>query len=251
MNKEMLLKVKKYLENEGIINITNEVTEMDLRKKGKVYSREEHLRGIIYSLMSAQTVWVNIERNKPNIDKIFYEYDFDKILDTEYEYFVQKLGEIRCRSRLTNAQMKALHENISTLKRIEKDFGSIDAFVTMEPTEKVIELLTSSSSKYKIKQMGEALAREYLRNVGVDSCKPDVHIKRLLGKERLGSSYNINATNNEVIIVMKKLSEETGLWMAQIDYILWAYCATDMGEICTANPKCSCCVLKDKCNYCK
>lgn len=251
MNKEMVFAVKDYLEKRGIIQITGETTPMDLRKNGKIFTKEEHLKGLIYSLMSAQTVWANIERNKKNIDKIFFDYDFEKILEKDYTYFVERLGEIRCRSRLTNAQMKVLHENIRTLSQIEADFGSIDAFVTGRSTEKVVEMLTSVGSKYKIKQMGEALAREYLRNVGVDSAKPDVHMKRILGSERLGVSCKPEATNEEVIEEMQKLSNETGLWMSQIDYIFWAYCATDMGEICTATPKCQNCVLRNQCNYCR
>lgn len=251
MNKETVIKVKEYLEKRNIVNITGEITPMDLRKNGKSFTTEEHLQGMIYSLMSAQTVWANIERNKPNIDRIFFNYNLEEILKHDYTYFVDRLGDIRCRSRLTNNQMKALHENINTIRRIIADYGSMDAFVTMKPTQKVVDLLSAPGSKYKIRQMGEALAREYLRNVGVDSPKPDVHMKRILGRDRLGVSKYEEATNEEVVETMRKLSEETGLWMSQIDYLFWAYCATDMGEICTATPNCAKCVLRDECNHCK
>ncbi len=96
--------------------------------------------------------------------------------------------------------------------------------------------------------MGEALIWEYLRNVGVDGAKPDVHMKRILGHNRLGFSRYEEATNEEVINAMKQLSDETGLWMAQLDYMFWCFCATGKGEICTANPSCNRCVLRDECN---
>ncbi len=247
MNKNTVIKVKNYLEDKGIIKISGEITPMDLRKKGKNFSLEEHIQGMIYSLMSAQTVWANIERNKPNIDRIFFNYDPEKILERDYTYFIDALGIIRCRSRLTNRQMKVLHENIRTMMRIEEEYGSMDAFVTSDNVEKIVEKLSKAESEYKIKMMGEALAREYLRNVGVDSGKPDVHMKRIMGSERLGVSRYPEATNDEVVEKLQKLSIETGLWMSQIDYIFWAYCATDMGEICTANPRCGKCVIRDEC----
>lgn len=250
MDKKIVYDVKEYLEKRGIIKITGETTPMDLRKNGKEFSFEEHLQGMIYSLMSAQAVWSNIERNKPNIDKIFFNYDINEIKKKDYTYFVEKLGRIKCRSRLTNNQMKALHKNIETLEKIVSEYGSIDAFVTSAPTSKVVDMLSNSNSKYKIKQMGEALAREYLRNVGIDSAKPDVHMKRILGSERLAVSKYPEATNEEVISIMEELSNETGLWMSQIDYIFWAYCATDMGEICTANPRCGKCVIRNSCKKC-
>lgn len=247
MDKNTVRKVQNYLEEKRIINISGEITPMDERKKGKRFTLEEHIRGMIYSLMSAQTVWANIERNKPNIDNIFFQYDPNQILKKDYQYFVDQLGKIRCRSRLTNNQMKVLHENIRTMLQIEKNYGTMDSFVTSSDVEIIVMLLTCSNSKYKLKQMGEALAREYLRNVGIDSGKPDVHMKRIMGSERLGVSKLPEATNEEVISKLEELSKETGLWMSQIDYIFWAYCATDMGEICTANPRCEKCVIRNEC----
>ncbi len=247
MNEITVKKVQDYLENKGIIKVSGEITPMDLRRDGKHFTLQEHLQGMIYSLMSAQTVWANIEKNKPNIDRIFFGYNPEKILEKEYTYFVDALGVIRCRSRLTNGQMKALHDNVRTMQRIEVDYGSVDAFVTSDKVEKIVEMLSKAGSKYKIKMMGEALAREYLRNVGVDSGKPDVHMKRIMGSDRLGVSDLHEATNEEVVEKLQELSDKTGLWMSQIDYIFWAYCATDMGEICTANPRCEKCVIRDEC----
>lgn len=247
MNEITVKKVQDYLESRNIVKVSGEVTPMDLRKNGKKFTLQDHLQGMIYSLMSAQTVWANIERNKTNIDRIFFNYNPEKILEKDYTYFVNALGVIRCRSRLTNGQMKALHENVMTMQRIEKDYGSVDAFVTSDKVERIVEMLTKAGSKYKIKMMGEALAREYLRNVGVDSGKPDVHMKRIMGSERLGVSHFPEATNEEVVAKLQELSDKTGLWMSQIDYLFWAYCATDKGEICTANPRCNMCVIRDEC----
>jgi len=248
MDKNTFLKVKSYLSDQGIADIDGETSLMDLRASGVVFTIEDHIKGMIYSLLSAQTVWDNIEKHKPQIDDLFFHYDPAIILEHDYTYFVDGLAKIRCRSRLTNKQMKVLHDNIRTMQRIEEEHGSIDSFVTSMDQLTLVNMLSFSGSKYKLKQMGDALVWEYLRNIGVDGAKPDVHMKRILGSNRLGVSRLPEATNDEVIATIQKLSEETGFWMAQIDYLFWCYCATGKGEICTANPNCHSCVISDECN---
>ena len=248
MEKNIFFNIKDYLKKKRIADIDGEKSKMTLRAEGKRFSTAEHLQGMIYSLLSAQTVWANIERNFARIDKLFFGYDTEEIKKYDYEYFVSGLKKLGCGSRLTNAQMKALHENIATIERIIKEFGSMDAFLTSRPQREIVRLLSDAGSKYKIKQMGPALAWEYLRNVGVDGAKPDVHMKRILGNERLGISKKSEASDDEVLDAIEDLSKQTGFWMAEIDYLFWAYCATGKGEICTANPRCSKCVIRE---YCK
>ncbi len=248
MNTEVLFQIKKYLKDNGIADIDGEKSKMQLRAEGKAFSTEEHMKGIIYSLLSAQTVWANIERNFTGIDKLFFNYDINEIKKHDYLYFVNGLRNLGCGSRLTNAQMKALPDIIATIKMIINEYGSVDAFVTSKPQREIVKLLSSTGSKYKIKQFGEALTWEYLRNVGVDGAKPDVHMKRILGSERLGISNKQDASNDEVLDTMEELSRKSGLWMAEIDYLFWAYCATGKGEICTASPECDRCVIRQFCN---
>lgn len=249
MNKNTVLKIKNYLKENGIADIDGEVTKMQLRAEGKVYTINEHIQGMIYSLLSAQTKWANIERNMPSIDRLFFHYEPEEILSKDYQYFVNGLAELRCRSRLTNAQMKHLHENIRLMLDISNKFGSMDRFLTSRPTYQIVQMLSDGSSKYKLKQMGPALVWEYLRNVGIDGAKPDVHMKRIMGSSRLGVSDREEASDEEVLSEVKKLSDETGLWMAQIDYLIWCYCASEKGEICTAEPHCNKCVIRDECKY--
>lgn len=251
MNAYILFKVKDYLKVNGIADIDGETTKMDLRAQGKEFTLAEHLQGMIYSLLSAQTVWANIEKNFKNIDELFFGYDVNEIKSHDYQYFVNGLRQLGCGSRLTNAQMKALPENIAMIERIISEYGSMDNFVTSRPQREIVKLMSTSGSKYKIKQFGSALTWEYLRNVGVDGAKPDVHMKRILGSGRLGISKNETATDDEVLDAIEELSKKTGLWMAQIDYLFWAYCATDKGEICTAHPDCSDCVIREYCNKAK
>ena len=144
-------------------------------------------------------------------------------------------------------QMKYLPDNIAILRSLEKEYGSLDAFVISAPAYEIVKTLTDYKSKYKLRNMGEALCWEYLRNVGIDGAKPDVHLRRFLGSERMGKGNHMIATVPEVIDIVRRLSKESGLSMAAIDNIIWSFCSEQYGEICGAAPKCRECPVKNHC----
>lgn len=47
-----------------------------------------------------------------------------------------------------------------------------------------------SSGKYKLKFIGYALAWKFISNVGIDGAKPDLNMRRILGRDRLGYAVN-------------------------------------------------------------
>ena len=87
------------------------------------------------------------------------------------------------------------------------------------------------------------------KNVGIIGIKPDVHLLRICGPERLGIFKSQNL--NEVIKSFEELSKETKLSMTYLDNLFWIFGAKDYGEICSSTPKCfECdCELKESCNY--
>lgn len=251
MDKNTVYKVQKYLKDNGIADIETGKSKMTLRAEGKCFTLNEHVEGMILSLLSPQTVWADVERNLDRIKKLFFDYVPAEIVKYDAEYYTQGLGEMRLRSRFTAKQMTAVNHNIQVLELIEKDWGSVDAFVAMRPIAEVVKSLSDYGSRYKFNQMAVPLVCEYLRNVGVDTAKPDEHMRRMLGSERLGVSTKKNASISEVLTEINRLSKETGMWAADIDYLLWSFCATDKGEICTkSNPACHKCVLRDECKHC-
>ena len=49
--------------------------------------------------------------------------------------------------------------------------------------------------------------------------------------------------------IIDEIAKELHKCSAEIDFILWSYCAKGYGEICTKrNPKCNLCVAKKNCN---
>ena len=228
-------------------NLDTSILEaVEARKNGKHFSIEEHIRGMIFSLLSKQRNWCTIYENKKVIEHIFFKFDKNKLKNTDYTYFVNALKSRRLANRSINVQMQNLKYNIEVFEQIEKEYGSLDYFVTVLKPTAVAVLFSSAESPYKLKQMKFALVLEYLRNVGTDTAKPDVHIIRIL--KRLGLLEKSCYEENDAIKILERISIETGISVAKIDFLLWHYCSEDFCDICSANPKCGQCVIKDFCN---
>lgn len=218
---------------------------IELRRKEKIFSFSEHLNGLIFSLLSDQRPWEPIEENRSKICDVFYNFDKDKMLNTEPNVFEKKICDIKCGNRAIKKQMENLNYNIKVFQKIENDYGSLDKFLTSDSPHK-IALELASGNKYKIKQVGYALALEYLRNVGIDAVKPDTHIIRILSHERLGFSEKV-PTPSEAVEIIEEVSKETGYSLSYIDALLWLFCADGYGNICSNEPKCNVCRLKKYC----
>jgi len=218
------------------------------RNAGKVFSLENHIAGLVYAQLTNQTKWSRIVPHLKEIDALFFHYDPQRIKEKDSNYYTEGLFALKCGNISTKAQMKNLHRNIETMERIIAAFGSMDAFVLSAPAYKIVEMLSSSKSEYKMHQLGEALAWEYIRNVGIDACKPDTHLRRFLGNARMGRSADAIASVEETIAQVEAISADTGLPLAVIDNIIWSFCADGYGEVCTATPHCERCVVRHLCN---
>lgn len=216
------------------------------------FTTQHHVSSMIGAFLSNQRPWKAIEDNWSNIREIFFDFDPDEVLfkinSTGYMYFVEELCKISCGNRGINFQMKNLEHNIKLLLSFDRGNGSIDTYYRKFSTKDLVKNLSNSKSKNKIIGMGVALLCEYLKNVGIDVAKPDVHIKRILGSERLGYSNKKDASIDEVFDIMDLFNRNTGKLRAYIDVLLWNYCANGYGEICTAKPNCYNCSILKYCN---
>ncbi|OJX39967.1 MAG: hypothetical protein BGO78_14370 [Chloroflexi bacterium 44-23] len=229
------------------INEIGQVKASEDRKSGKVFSFSEHLRGLVYAQLSNQRPWGPIADHVANIDEIFFDFDPDRLQSTPPEYFSDSLKEIRCGNRQINKQMVVLSENINTFKRIVANHGSLDAFLEKEDAMAIATAL-SYPGTYKLKQIGLALALEYLKNVGIEAIKPDVHIMRILSSSRLGYLKD-NSDEYEAIIEVLALAEEAQSNAIYLDNLLWLLGAQNYGNICKKDPSCNLCGFIEICNY--
>jgi len=237
-----MLKVMKemdydYSKNESFLHIPD--------RKNKRLTIENHISALIYSQLSANRPWKGIEANKEKINKIFNNFDPKYLKSVNPEKLEDEIKNIKCGNRLIHIQMFGLKDNILTFEKIEKEYGSLDNFVLSDEAITIAKKL--SKGEYKLKGVGLALACEYLKGVGIDCIKPDIHICRILG--RFGYSKTNMATENEAIKIIDDMSKEYNLPKMEIDTILWQYCADGYLEICGSTPKCHICNIK--CNYSK
>lgn len=237
--------------------------QIDKRENGGIFTVSDHIRAMVYSMLTSGASWNRVE---PRIviqtgrilliDKIFYQYDVDKLLSTDPTELVSKITAQTLGNPYIKNQMNALvNVNVKKLLTLEKEYGSIDNFyqsiINTDSTLKtLVKELSAVGKPHKFAQLGEALTAEYLRNVGYDIAKPDRHIRRILGSEYLGCSLRKYAAPYEAIDIIADIAKSLNKPAAEVDYILWAYCANGFGEVCTLkNPKCQSCVAKQICKF--
>jgi endonuclease III len=232
--------------------------ERSLRQKGidcgHVQSRgprdlSGHIRGLVLSLLSSQRPWGPIEARLNEIDKIFSGYDADTLKKSNPAQIVAALRKLQCGNRRIEKQMSALSPNIAVLENIIKDHGSLDNFVNSATPTEIARQLSTPGEKYKLGEVGFTLAVEYLRNVGINAAKPDLHVRRVLSSERLGFFQRGTPTAEGAYELMNKIAEDAGVNASYLDGLLWRFCAKNYANICSAVPNCSICCLSEFCNY--
>ena len=244
--------VKSTLENnaidfETIINNLGQVEASKKRNDRIQFTINDHLRALILAMLSVQRPWKPIMENMDKIDEIFYFYDPNRLEKADSESLITEIKAIKCGNRSINYQMKHLSDNIKQLQKIELEYGSLDNFVMNNPPEKVAKMLHSSNSEYELKGIGPALAMEYLKSVGIASVKPDLHIIRICGPGRLDIIPEKNSEKQ--FTAFKEFAKKANLTSTYLDNLFWIFGAKNFGEICSINPKCEICELKEYCNY--
>lgn len=261
LREELLIKggtvqIKKLWENTYIKK------QIEKRENGGKFNVSDHIRAMVYSMLTSGASWnrlephIDIETGRILlVDKMFSQYDSDTLIKSNPSTLADRLKEYKLGTQFIDKQMQALvGTNIKKLLSLEKEYGSIDKFyqsqIGMDKSLKpLVRILSANGGKYKYAQMGEALIAEYLRNVGYDIAKPDRHIRRVLGSNILGCSDRKITPVYETFDIIAEIAKATKKHVAEVDYILWSYCANGYGEICTVKkPKCNYCVIVD---YCK
>lgn len=232
---------------EKIINEMGQVSAAEKRSNGYEFTLNDHLRGLILSLLSNQRPWKPISDNLDNLEKIFFNYNSDKLKNADPEVLTNQIKAIKCGNISIKSQMTTLPYNISILEKVSEKYGSIDNFITSKPVEEIAECLSDAKSHYKLKQLGMALTMEYLKNVGLSGMKPDTHLLRICGPERLDIIQETNS--KEQLQEFERFSKEAGVSTTYLDNLIWIFGANEYGEICSSSPKCYKCELTELCNY--
>lgn len=233
---------------EAEVESFGQVRASEERARGKQFTLAEHVRGLVLSLLSNQRPWQRIAENLVRIKEIFSGFAPDVLRAKNPEELIRDIRAIKCGHRPIRIQMLTLRTNIETLERIAWDYGSVDQFVTSAEPDIIAKKLSVPSSPYKLKQVGYALALEYLRNVGIRAGKPDVHIRRFLSGKRMAFVAG-EPSEEEAYHLIARLASDAGCNATYLDNLIWMFCAKDYTNICGATPRCSVCGFTGVCSY--
>jgi len=186
---------------------------------------------------------VAILRNRwDEIRKAFANYDVDKVsqyTDMELKKMMQNPKLIR-----NERKLRACIENAKIMKEISKEYGSFGEY--LERNKADLKKLKEDLMK-KFHYLGNVLVLEYLKEIGIDSIKPDVHVIRVMHRLGLIDFEKMSPKNIEKVIeVASKMSKATKEKLSVIDAIFWMYGGSGDNHV----KKAICSKSKPLCNEC-
>lgn len=221
---------------------------IDKRKNGKHFTFSDHLSALILTQLNNHR-WgdENIKNNIDIIYSIFHNFEKNYLKIVEPKEIIEKLKEIHCTNPMIKKQIESLSYNIKIFESIEKQYGSLDNYILN--TEPYIIASTFNEGKYKLKQVGKAMTYDYLKRVGINTCKYSEQMERLFGSTRLGIVKEEKSTHGQALTIIKKLADINNMSEIEIEYIIQQFCLLRSANICGEVPKCEKCQLRKYCNY--
>ena len=198
---------------------------------------------MILSLLSAQRPWAQVVEHLDELRDVFGNYEPDYVYKSDPEDLETCVCALSCGNRRIHAQMQELRHNINILRKIEQENGNCDYFLqeihagNRTPIG-VAFTLSDKNSRYKLKGMGVPLILQYMKQLGIDCVKPDVHLKRIV--HRLGW-VGYEPSDQEVFDICKSVASQYTLTMCEVGSAIWLFGATGYAEMCDASPKCCKC----------
>jgi len=208
---------------------------------------------VFFAGMNAKTV----EERMPTIMK--YLGDFRKVAKYEEDDIQKMLSDknmIRNRRKI-----EACIHNAREFEKIIQRYGSfanyLDSFgVSFDDYEGIKRRIRPELIR-RFKGIGNVTVYHYLMDLGFGVMKPDRTILRLF--YRLGWLESPEPTEKNIdktIKICREIAKGVNVWIRVIDIVLVAFCQEnghrDLGikeGICTRNPKCNKCPLRDYCKY--
>ncbi len=221
----------------------------NMRKSGSYqFTKRDHCEALLLSVLSANRPWIGIEAHLGDLKEIFRDYDPDFLISADPNTLYHQVTAIGCGNRRLNAQMHEIEHNVGILNIFEEKYGTADfaADCAVASSNEVLWVLADKKSRYKMYGVGIALAAQYLKNVGVDLVKPDIHIRRII--QRFGWTYHY-PEEMETIKICKEVADQYGVTQTEVGTTLWQFCAVGYIRICGETPSCEICPVNYVCNF--
>lgn len=208
---------------------------------------DEKLFDVLFdAVFSTQTDWREYVKKSQNIKKLLPMDDLAAFSQVDVEEIYNDIVSEGSGVRFLKRKLTWMRDNASKVMMLQQEYGSFKDFIEQNWNEDLPDMIAGKKDpKYKLAGVKDAVSREFLKNIGFDAAKPDVHIKRLLGRWGIADEKNIAS----VLEQMRLFEEATGKSKGEIDWVFWQFCANGYGEICGADPKCEECLLWSR-GYC-
>ena len=183
-----------------------------------------------------------------NIRKVFDDFDIIKIAD----YDEEKINQIISTPSIIKNERKigATVSNAKKITEIQAKYGSFANYLESFANP----LLLANDLTEEFEFIGRETVWDFLKSVGFEAIKPDVHVRRILFRLGLTSSWESSPkTTKEVFEIAGKISKAIGERLGVVDAIIWSYGADRRKEIekpiCGLSPLCDECYVTRYCKY--
>ncbi len=230
---------------DAVLHRRGQLEAVRARARGRAFPREAYVRAMILAWLSARRPWTRIGEELEALARVFRDYDPRKLRRADPGALAERVLTLRCGNRGIHLQLAALPENLRRLQALEREWGSLDAFVTSDEPEAIARAWSRPGGAEKLEQVGPSVAREMLRFVGVEAAKPASLVRRMIGPERLGLVED--AGPRAAAAAVERLAAAAKREVTEVDTLLWMYCAPDQADVCGSDPRCDACRLAKHC----
>ncbi|MCC6680219.1 MAG: hypothetical protein IT445_04870 [Phycisphaeraceae bacterium] len=225
----------------------DQVTAIEARERGRVWTDNECFEGLVRSVLSNSTDWAKVEAVLPEMGSLFHGFDLRWYAQVSPSYVgktvIPWFMAHRAGSLTLDRDLKNLILAAQKLVDYSKKHGSLEKYFTAmfnackQDAKAVAVLLGSSASRDKLPTLGIPLAAEFLKNIGYDVSKPDRHICRAVGcfgwirftkwPDKTGTKAP-KVTESElqsVMRIMEVFAKHVCMRTTFVDNAVWLLCA--------------------------
>lgn len=187
-------------------------------EKNKVESDNFFFEKLVSTIFVSGFKSIIFDKKWPSIKKAFNNFNVAKIS----QYDEEKINKIINTPNIikNKAKIKAIINNAKKYVEIKQKYGSFTNYI--ESFKNPLELAKNLTKNFHY--IGPTNVWDYLKLIGIDAIKPDVHVRRILYRLGLINNHKPNPeTIKQVFKTAQKISKATGEKLSVIDAVIWFY----------------------------
>lgn len=210
----------------------------------------EYFREIVKLVYDAGFRGSVVEKYKGELSEAFSDYDFMAVARKDFRNLLAK-SPIKNRKKV-----KGCLKNARQMVKLVSEYGSFEAYLrSFGDVEHDIEafLRMQRDMRSRFAYLGPTNFYGFMKYIGFDVLKPDLHVTRIMS--RLGLVSSPKPGQEEVLKEAWRIRDATHEKLRVIDQVFYTYGSADHGRVKTAvcgdKPRCKECYLPEYCSYYK